>query len=101
MERTIERLLAAVDALLAQLDQEDGDADLEPALGSNGGMSASHNQTYWAGGSVDDHEEACEDEGAQDEREPDPSDCVPNYHPEDQRRVLKAVWAGEGIYCEA
>jgi hypothetical protein len=44
--------------------------DGEPSLGSLEAI----NQTRWSAGNRDDREEQCEDEGAQDEREPDHED---------------------------
>lgn len=66
-ERLIQRHLDAVERLLAALDAEDGDADLEPSLGALGGaLSASWaDQRCWAAATPsNDLEESCEDEGA-------------------------------------
>ena len=59
-EHVIERLLDAAERLMAELDDDASDADLEPALGA----LACLDQRYWNDGVADDREEVCEDEGA-------------------------------------
>jgi hypothetical protein len=104
MERAVERLLNALDAL-------DGDVDLEPALGSpevgsvyNRRLAGTLDQRRWSIGDPEaaaaeredvseDEGAACEDEGGQDDREPDgPASCL-HYASDgaggdDQRRLL-------------
>lgn len=78
LETALDRLLGVVEAVLADLDALDGDADLEPSLGAPIPY-ASVSQVHWAaGGDQDEREDvsedeggACEDEGGQDEREPE------------------------------
>ncbi len=82
MESALDRLLAAVDGVLADLDALDGDGDLEPALGApenpcmrfnpsifrDGqliGWRPPGDQRVWSeGGNVDEREDVSEDEGA-------------------------------------
>lgn len=73
IEHTIQRLLDEAQRLIWELDDSDGDPDLEPSLGS---VAASQwaDQRDWAEGASDEREEQCEDEGAQDERDPEPSE---------------------------
>ena len=87
IEHTIQRLLDEAQRLIWELDDSDGDPDLEPSLGS---VAASQraDQQDWAEGAADEREDQCEGEGEQDEREPDPSDDALLYHPEDQRRIV-------------
>lgn len=70
----LDRLLGAVDGLLADLDALDGDADFEPALGAPERHPAIYTafdtlastQAGWAaGGDCEEREEVAEDEGAQ------------------------------------
>lgn len=73
MERAVERLLAAMDAM-------DGDPDFEPSLGSLGSSIALQSQTSWAfGGDQGEREAVCEDEGAQCEDEGHDSDTEQDY----------------------
>lgn len=74
LEAALDRLLGAVDGLLADLDVLDGDADFEPALGAPERHPAIYNafdtlastQADWAaGGDCEEREEVAEDEGAQ------------------------------------
>lgn len=75
-EGRIQRHLDAAHALMAVLDEIDGDADSEPTLGapnSSPGWVDHGSQTMWAAGSNADGEaeDVCEDEGAEhDGREP-------------------------------
>lgn len=74
LERALDRLLTAAEAVVADLDALDGDADLEPTLGS-GAASPFESQRRWAAGydPLDSKRElVCEDEGAQCEGEGDP-----------------------------
>lgn len=68
---------AEIERLIGILDEFDGDADLEPTLGSPssdpGWTNRGGSQTFWAAGSTEDGEaeDVCEDEGAEhDGREP-------------------------------
>lgn len=99
-EREIQRLLDAADRLMRELDDEDGDADLEPTNGSLGVMPWS-DQRRWADGNTDEREEVSEDEGAQDEREPDPGDDAINYHQTDQRLLAFTDFLGGIHYRDA
>ena len=69
LEAALDRLLAAVDGVLSDLDALDGDADLEPSLGFPEGRRGWPGQTgYFAlvgAGTQDDREAQCEDEGAE------------------------------------
>jgi hypothetical protein len=102
-EHVIQRLLDAAERLMWELAKDEPDADLEPSLGSLAG-----DQRRWAAGALDEREEVCEDEGAQcedeggehDGREPCPGEGVPTYHPEDQRKVLRAVMSSESLYTD-
>jgi len=99
IETTLDRLLAAVEAAVADLDQLDGDADFEPNLGFTErslryyGLNS---QEYLTGGAGDDREEVCEDEGAQCEdegaetgdREPDAPDACNWQEEGDQTRLI-------------
>jgi hypothetical protein len=68
MEAALDRLLGAVEGVLADLDAIDGEADLEPSLGflerPCGLASASGDQRAMAQGARDEREVECEDEGA-------------------------------------
>jgi hypothetical protein len=57
LEAALDRLLAAVEAAVADLDQLDGDADLEPALGSVRGDWAEGNHLRCSTGASDDLED--------------------------------------------
>jgi len=58
-----------VERAIAALDAYDGDADLEPSLGSAGGPQP-YSQRLWGRSASDEREEECEGEGDYDEREP-------------------------------
>ncbi|HET9159408.1 MAG TPA: hypothetical protein VFN88_02255 [Caulobacteraceae bacterium] len=81
LESAVERLLAAVEAAVAQLDALDGDADLEPSLGflerPCSWANASGDQRDIVQGANDEREEVCEDEGAACEDEGFESDREP------------------------
>jgi hypothetical protein len=62
MERAVDRLLAAMDAM-------DGDPDLEPSLGALEGTA--DDDYRWRNRQDDDREDQCEGGGDWDEREPD------------------------------
>ncbi len=76
LSTTIERLIGLLDNMEGDPDSEDG-ADEEPWLGAperhpepsrlkeRKPDSVMHSQETWASGDAADHEEACEDEGAQ------------------------------------
>lgn len=81
LENALERLLGAVDIILADLDALDGDADLEPSLGSLAFSQATVSQTGWADGGTSDLEDDCEDEGAACEDEGHDSDRETDDHP--------------------
>jgi hypothetical protein len=100
-EHVIQRLLDAAERLMWELAEDEPDADLEPSLGSLAG-----DQRRWAVGALDEREEVCEDEGAQcedeggehDGREIELGEGVPSYHPEDQRKLVGAVFDGRPFY---
>lgn len=99
------RMEKAVEALLAAMDAMDGDADLEPALGSpevgygrRRRTAGTLDQRRWSIGDLaaaagereavsEDEGGACEDEGSFDEKEPD-LDHLCNWQDEgDQTRL--------------
>ncbi|BDV35676.1 hypothetical protein [Methylocystis iwaonis] len=65
------RIEATIEALVAALDEMDGDSDVEPSLGSTE-MSAERSQLYWgaSGAPEGEDEEGGDDEPSGDEREP-------------------------------
>jgi len=66
MEAALERLLGAVEGVLADLDALDGDADLEPSLGFPERYRWPFTyRGHRAEGAQDDREVVCEDEGAE------------------------------------
>jgi len=80
LEAALERLLGAAQAVIADLDALDGDPDLEATCEDEGAQ--------------------CEGEGDHDEREPEAGDIVPEYDPEDQRRVVTGAFRDERFYRE-
>jgi hypothetical protein len=70
LEAALERLLAAADTIIADLDILDGDADLEPSLGFlevQGFRSGPRlDQRLICAGANDDREEQCDDDGAEE-----------------------------------
>jgi len=82
MEAALDRLLSAVEGVLADLDTLDGEADLEPSLGflerHNSLASTSGDQRRITQGAQDDREVECEDEGAQCEDEGSDTDSEPD-----------------------
>lgn len=99
LETALERLLSTAEAVLADLDALDADADLEPGLGSpevrTNGMARDWragdwapfngvDQTRWAAGATDDRED-------DDEREPDVDDEHPlGWESHGSQRTLEA-----------
>lgn len=88
LEAALDRLLGAVDGVLAELDAMDGDADFEPSLGAPERHPALYNvfdprrssQDLWsAGGDSDEREDLCENEGGQCEDEGHDSDREADY----------------------
>jgi hypothetical protein len=98
----------AVDALLAAMDAMDGDADLEPSLGSpevgygrRRRTAGTLDQRRWIAGNVaaaaDEREDvsedeggASEDEGSYDEKEPD-LDHLCNWQDEGDQTKLQTL----------
>jgi len=79
IEEAMERLLAAVEAATAALDALDGDPDVEPSLAfPEGYMGPGCLRRLKPEGGHDDLEEACEDEGWDNDREPD-TDAEPDH----------------------
>ena len=91
MERAVERLLAAMDAM-------DGDPDFEPMLGAGESGCWPSDQRRWIqGGDTDEREAVSEDEGAQcegegdhDEREPEVGDMC-NWQDEGDQTTLRQL----------
>lgn len=69
MEDALERLLAAAEGIIADLDMLDGDTELEPECEDEGAQ--------------------CEDEGGQDDREPDYGDLC-NWQDEGDQSTLRS-----------
>lgn len=102
------RMEKAVESLLAALDIMDGDADLEPALGSpevgygrRRRTAGTLDQRRWAAGDLaaaaDEREDvsedeggACEDEGSFDEKEWD-LDNLCNWQDEGDQTALRSL----------
>ena len=99
LETALEQLLAAAEAIVADLDEIDGDPDLEPSLGSLGATyhtgsdqrlthhGVTDDREHDAG---DDREEVCEGEGDYDEREPD-QDHMCNWQDEGDQTKLRQL----------
>ena len=106
LQRALERLEDLREQLITKLDALEGDPDLEPALGANGLMD----QTRWADGSpalmayadleeqceggggddaCEDEAGACEDEGADTDREPDHEHEACHWQDEGDQTCLK------------
>jgi hypothetical protein len=103
LQQALERLENLRSCLIDRLDEMEGDADLEPSLGSNVLMD----QTRWAEGSpalmvyaeleeqCEDEGGACEDEGADSDREPDHEHEACHWQDEGDQTTLRphSVWS--------
>ena len=97
VEHTIQRLLDAAERLMWELDDSDGDPDVEPSLGA----LAALDQRQWPSGVTDDREELCEDEGgacedegaASGDDEPWLGACPPYGAAFDGEMLASAEWA--------
>lgn len=86
-----DRLEQHLEAMVAFLDEWDGDPDLEPSLGS----AAPHQQVtqeIWATGVTDDREQECEDEGAGNEDD-EPSLGSSENHPGKYGGGSQGAWS--------
>lgn len=92
LEAALERLLAAVEHVIADLDALDGDPDLEPSLGSRI-LAPYESQARWSMGARDDREWDCEDEGAQCDDEGANHDAEPTWLPATTGGMLQ-FWPG-------
>ena len=64
IEHTIQRLLDEAQRLIWELDDSDGDPDLEPSLGGLGTYQAT-DQRYWSEGAAEEREDNARRRGEQ------------------------------------
>lgn len=80
IEAAVDRLISILDALDAPHEDLEPVGDDEPSLsaGIPRGYATESQDDWIAGEGDDDREDACEDEGAQDDREPDVDTEMPS-----------------------